>query len=172
MSISLSTVILGQFEAAMGTLRQAIEDCPDGEWSGAHLDGPFSQVAFHVLFFTDIYLGWSEEAVKDQEFHVRHRDIFLDYEELEDRKPLRTYGRDFVRDYFEFCLAKGRRTIPQESDTTMFGESGFSYRKFPRLELHIYSIRHIQHHAAQLGLRNQFSAGKELKWVSSGWREH
>ncbi len=172
MSFGLNTVILNQFEAAMRTLLQAIEDCPGGEWSSDHLDGPFSQVAFHVLLFTDIYLGRSEEAVKNQDFHLRNKGFFRDYEELEDRKPSYTYARSDILDYFDFCLRKGRTEIPEESNEVLSGESGFPYRKFPRLELHIYSIRHIQHHAAQLGLRNQFSVGKELRWVGSGWKEY
>jgi hypothetical protein len=38
------------------------------------------------------------------------------------------------------------------------------------LELYLYLIRHIQHHAAQLGLRNQEIDGTVLKWIGSGWK--
>jgi len=165
----LASALLGQFEAAMRTLQQAITDCPEEAWSSPHPDAPFSQVVFHALLFTDIYLGWDEEAVKAQDFHVRHRQIFLEYEELADQVALMTYGRDFIQAYFAFVLAKGRVSIPAESDETLRGDSGFAYRKFSRLELHIYSIRHVQHHAAQLGLRTQLLAGKTLAWASSGW---
>jgi hypothetical protein len=167
----LSTAILGQFEAALSVLGQALAECGEEDLSAPHPDAPFSQVVFHALIFTDVYLGWDEEAVKTQGFHLDHRDEFLDYEELQDREPLRTYGRTFLREYLGFCLAKARTTLALESDAVLGGGSGFSYRKFSRLELHLYSIRHVQHHAAQLGLRNQLATGNVLRWASSGWRD-
>jgi hypothetical protein len=30
--------------------------------------------------------------------------------------------------------------------------------------LHMYNIRHVQHHAAQLGLRSQLGGGPALQW--------
>ena len=40
-----------------------------------------------------------------------------------------------------------------------------------RAELHVYSIRHIQHHAAQLSLRLRLDAGVAIPWIGVGWRE-
>jgi hypothetical protein len=40
-----------------------------------------------------------------------------------------------------------------------------------RAELHIYNIRHIQHHAGQLSLRLRLETGEGVDWVGSGWRE-
>ena len=171
MEPNLNTILLNQFEAAMCTLNQCIANCPDGEWSVPHPDGPFSQVLFHSLIFTDIYLGREEEAVKTQEFHEKNKAMFKDYEELEDRKPVQVYSREEIKRYFDFCLKKGRIEIAKESSESLGGESGFDYRKFSRLELYIYLIRHIQHHAAQLGLRIQLSTGRELRWVGSGWKD-
>ncbi|HUX40061.1 MAG TPA: hypothetical protein VMV83_02750 [Rectinemataceae bacterium] len=171
MAANLNTILSNQFEAAMCTLGQCIANCPDGEWSIPHPDSPFSQVLFHALIFTDIYLGRGEEAIKSQAFHIENKAMFRDYEELEDRKAVNVYSREEIGRYFEFCLSKGRTEIGRETPDSLFGESGFDYRKFSRLELYIYLIRHIQHHAAQLGLRIQLSIGKELKWVGSGWKD-
>ena len=171
MEVALNTILLHQFQAAMCTLDQCIATCPEGEWSAPHPDSPFSQVLFHVLLFTDIYLGRGEEAVKTQSFHLENKAMFRDYEELEDRKPVEVYSREGIAGYFAFCLQKGEIEIGKESPESLYGESGFDYRKFSRLELYIYSIRHIQHHAAQLGLRIQLSTGKELQWVGSGWKD-
>ena len=33
----------------------------------------------------------------------------------------------------------------------------------------IFTARHIQHHAAQLGLRLQLRSGVEMRWKSSGF---
>jgi hypothetical protein len=37
-----------------------------------------------------------------------------------------------------------------------------------RIERYINSIRHIQHHASQLGLRLQFMTSKEMEWIGRG----
>jgi hypothetical protein len=42
---------------------------------------------------------------------------------------------------------------------------------FSRAELHVYNIRHIHHHAAQLSLRLRLDTGRGVDWVGSGWRE-
>jgi len=167
----LNDIITHQFDAAMCTLNQCIAHCPKAHWNAVHFDSPVSQVLFHVLIFTDIYLGRDEEAIKTQEFHLTSRTMFRDYEELDDRDPVQTYSRDEIQRYFDFCLAKGRKEIEQESEESLHGPSGFSFRKFSRLELYVYLIRHIQHHAAQLGLRIQKETGRELAWVGSGWKD-
>jgi hypothetical protein len=171
MGTEINESLMNQFMAAMCTLGQSIDNCTDSEWNKVHIDGPFSQVVFHALIFTDIYLGRNEEGIKEQPFHKKNKNLFKDYEELEDKIPRNVYERDGIKKYFEFCLEKGKSEISKETTEMLFGESGFSYRKFSRLELYIYMIRHIQHHAAQLGLRNQIAGGSELKWIGSGWKD-
>jgi hypothetical protein len=154
-------------EAALSTLEQCIDRCPVEHWHQAHGDAPFSQVVFHTLFFTDYYLCRDPEELRAQPFHLEHGGAFGDYEELQWREPTNTYERVFCREYLEFCLRKCA-SIREESDHTLQGPSGFENRPMPRLELYLYLIRHIQHHAAQLGLRLQLIDGEELRWVSQG----
>jgi hypothetical protein len=155
-----------QFKAALNTLGHVIETCPDAEWQNAHGDAPFSQVVFHALFYADFYLGRDSIPFKDQPFHISHRATVADYEELEDRKPLRLYEKEFCRDYLAHCLAKVDAMLETETLESLMGESGIDFRRCNRMELYIYGERHIQHHAAQLGLRIQQVTGKELKWFS------
>jgi len=42
---------------------------------------------------------------------------------------------------------------------------------FPRVEVHIYNVRHIQHHAAQLILRLRRDHKQGIPWFKSGWPE-
>jgi hypothetical protein len=44
-------------------------------------------------------------------------------------------------------------------------ESGFSWIPMNKMELQIYNIRHIQHHAAQLIERLRDNQGIHIKWV-------
>jgi hypothetical protein len=44
-------------------------------------------------------------------------------------------------------------------------------RHLPRAELHVYNIRHIQHHSAQLIMRLRLDCDVDVPWISSGWRD-
>ena len=39
-----------------------------------------------------------------------------------------------------------------ETEAELSADAGFEWIPFSRAELHVYNIRHIQHHAAQLSL--------------------
>jgi hypothetical protein len=51
------------------------------------------------------------------------------------------------------------------------GPSGFRRRKCSRAELHVYNVRHIQHHAAQLILRLRLDTDVDVPWVGQAWIE-
>jgi hypothetical protein len=162
----IKSALSRQLRAALNTLGYAIEICPDSEWQKPHGDAPFSQVAFHCLFYADFYLGRDALPFKDQSFHKSHQRDFADYEELEDRKPIRLYEKPFCREYLAHCLAKVDAMLETESLESLARDSGIDFRHCNRMELYIYGERHIQHHAAQLGLRIQQITGQELKWFS------
>jgi len=166
MESTVKSLILHQMTASIDTLKYCIESCPESEWQEAHKDAPFSQVIFHALFYTDFYLGRDSVPFKEQPFHISHKDIFLDYEEMEDKIPEHLYEKTFCLEYLAHCLAKLRATVEAETADSFAGESGIDFRKISRAELYVYNMRHIQHHAAQLGLRIQMVAGKEMPWFS------
>ena len=164
--IEIRSALSHQLRAALNTLGIAIDTCPDTEWQKDHGDAPFLHVVFHTLFYADYYLGRDSIPFKDQPFHKSNQDAFADYEELDDRKPVHLYGKVFCRDYLQHCLAKVDAMLDTETSETLIGDSGISFRHCSRMELYIYGERHIQHHAAQLGLRIQQATGKELKWFA------
>jgi hypothetical protein len=168
MKHAVARMLVNQYRAALDTLAYVIEECPDKEWNERHGDYPFSQVVFHALFYTDFYLGSSEREFKEQEYHRKHTDLFSDYEELEDRLPVHLYERHEIWDYLGFCVTKADQVTSTETLESLEAQSGFPRRLFSRGELHMMNIRHIQHHAAQLGLRLQFLTGKEMPWFSTG----
>jgi len=169
----LQELLAHQFEASLCTLHLAVTRCPEAKWDEPVGKLKFCQVAFHTLFCADVYLqaGEGREALRGQAFHVEHADVFRDYEELEDREPVLVYGKPFVLEYLQFVRGKARETVGRESAEVLSGPSGFSWRKCSRAELHVYNIRHIQHHAAQLSLRLRIDAGVEIPWVGHAWKE-
>lgn len=170
---TLKELLAHQYEAALCTLNLAIERCPDAGWNGPVANWKFCQAAFHVVFFADVYLQPSDDvdALKRQAFHVAHAADFRDYEELEDRAQVLLYEKAFVRRYLQEVRRKARETIARESAEVLAGPSGFRRRQCSRAELHVYNIRHVQHHAAQLSLRLRLDAGVDIPWVSHAWKD-
>src|SRR5687768_13283860 len=152
---TLTELLAHQYEAALCALNFGIVRCPDSIWCQPVAKWKYCQAAFHVTFFADVYLQPTDdpEAVKRQPFHLEHKAEFRDYEEMEDRPQVQLYQKPFVLDYLQYVRRKAQDTIARETADVLAGPSGFSWRKCSRAELHVYNIRHIQHHAAQLQLR-------------------
>lgn len=161
-------LLASQFEACLGLLDQCVARCPDALWNAPVAKHPFCQVAFHTLIFADLYLGADTESLRQQPFHLEHRQFFGDYEQLEDREPVSLYERAPVRAYLDFCRRKAAATIAAETDDTLCSPAQFPRKNVSRAELHLENIRHIQHHAAQLILRLRLDSDVDIPWVSTG----
>ncbi len=164
-------LIANQLEAALCTLNACIDRCPETAWNARVGNLKFCQVAFHTLFYADFYLGTNEESFRRQPFHRDNERSFGVYEEFEDRPPQSLYDKAFIKNYLAHCRNKAAAVIAAETADTLTARSGFERLKFSRAELHVYNIRHIQHHAAQLGLRLRLDVHEAVPWVGSGWRE-
>jgi uncharacterized damage-inducible protein DinB len=164
--MDMKPIVRSQFEASFAMLVDCIEKCPDAHWESAIAKYPFWHAAYHTLCFVDVYLTVSDEAwMPHAEFHPKGR------QELEDEYPSRRFTREELLAYAAFCREKIGAVLGDgagaETDESLADPSGFPWLPFTRAELHLYNMRHIQHHAGQLGavLRR---AGVDLKWVKRG----
>lgn len=154
--------IISQFDAALLMLREALEKCPDDTWNDPVAKYPFWMVAYHTLCFADFYLAPSESAWSPRpDLHPRGMD------ELNDEYPSREFSREELLAYTTICRKKLRDSLNSETEATLRGPSGFPRYPIPRIEFHLNNLRHIQHHAAQLGtlLRRK---GIDTRWVRQG----
>jgi hypothetical protein len=161
-------ITLGQFEAALAMLKQCVERCPDEHWDSKVAEMTVRQIAYHTLFFVDFYLTASEDAFQLRELHRVGGD---------ESQPVISPGldRETTLEYLAMCHEKLLVTMASENEQTLRGPCGFSWCKFTRAEMHLYNLRHVQHHAGQLSshlrrLVPEFRDRNELRWVSSGWR--
>lgn len=164
----INSNIISQLLASLYMLKNCIDLCPITEWNEKHNDYPFSQVVFHTLFDCDYNLCDTELEFKEQYFHKANTTIFDDYEELEASKAIKVYGKIFINEYYDHCRIKTIATIEIETFRNMLESNSDVRKNMTKLERYLNSIRHIQHHAAQLGLRLQFITGKEMDWISRG----
>lgn len=163
-------IVTNQFEAVFCTLDSCIAQCPDSMWHEPIVRWRYCQVVFHALFFSDVYLGRDLASLRGQPFHRDNTAFFSDYEELEDRDPQATYEKPEIRQYLSHCRSKASDVIASETEDSLNAMAEFDWLNFSRAELHISNIRHIQHHAAQLGLRLRSNTGEGLRWFRSGWQ--
>ncbi len=166
---TLKEVFANQLHAALCTLSECIDRCPDAAWTSKIVNLDFSQVAFHTLIYLDYYLGDGDETFRQQPFHIENQGRFGDYEEFDDRAPVTLYQRPFIQSYVAHCRAKISATIATETAESLSTESPFPWLTLPRAEVYIYNTRHVQHHAAQLILRLRRDYQQDMPWFKSGW---
>lgn len=168
MLLLYKSLITHQFDAAFAMLNECVEKCPDELWHERVVELKFCQIAFHALFYADVYLGTTLESLYEQPFHAEYVNNFGDYEELEPRLPQATYEKSFVRAYMQHCRAKAMAVVGGETEGSLAHRPGFDWLEFSRAEVHVCNIRHIHHHAAQLSLHLRQQTGKGVEWQSSG----
>lgn len=158
-------VMLAQFNAALDMLEQTIDACPDSVWFDESEHNRFWQVAFHALFYVHLYAQPTLEEFEPWE-HYR-----LDYELLgpppwepdKQLNPDNPYTKNEVRAYLAFCRDElARRMVGLALDAP----SSFDWLPFNKLELQVYSIRHVQQHVGELSGR-LLHQGITINWVGT-----
>ncbi len=152
-----------QFHAALDMLRQTIEGCPDALWFATGDKPAFWRVAYHALFFVHLYAQPNAAAFTEWE---RHR---LEHQQLgpppwaPDQQPRigEPYTQRDVLDFLSFCRGHIDR---QTAVLDLTGPSGFDWLPMNKLELQIYSIRHLQQHVGELSGRLDREASIEIDW--------
>jgi hypothetical protein len=164
----VKTILTSQFEAALCMMDHCIRACPPEHWEGKITNGTFRWVAYHTLFWVDLYLSLGDQAFVLRDFHHRGGD-----EREDTASPGLT--KDETLAYVPICRQKMLETLAAETAESLQGPSGFPYRKITRGELHVYNLRHVQHHTGQLSayLRRVDPAlndPKILPWIGTGWQ--
>jgi len=67
------TMIGRQFAAAIQMLRLAVEACPEELWDDRTEGSPFWHLAYHALFFADLYLSKDERAPAVHSMNLDHQ---------------------------------------------------------------------------------------------------
>ena len=170
MTIIDQAMLWRQFGAAIDMLSGALRDCPDELWEmSLWQDQPDQWVAsgfsafwylgYHTLFWLDLYLTGAEEGFAPP--------APFDLVEMEANETLpRTYTREVLLGYLEYCRQKCQETIVTMSSEQARRMCQFAWGELPFAELQLYNLRHVQEHGAQLRMFIGQQAGKAAGWVS------
>jgi hypothetical protein len=145
MDTTLKTIVWQQFGAAVDTLDEAITFCPESLWTAALWPdeddaryGQFWYIATHSLLWLDLFLTGSSKGFTPPMPFIRGQ------------LPENPYTKEDVRAYLKACRQKSKATIEALTDETAGRICVFEWMEPTFLELQLYSMRHIQEHAAQL----------------------
>lgn len=156
---------VSQYGAGLTMLHNAITACDDALWYDTDCRNPVWRVAYHVVFYTDLYLSTDEKQFVAWEKH------HADYEMLGETTPWPPHralkiGEPYTKtEILAYCLqlrdALAERLEPLDANAP----SGFSWLPFTKFELQLYNIRHLQHHTGQLIDRLKETRNVAVNWI-------
>jgi hypothetical protein len=154
MTIINNEMLWRQFAVTIDSLGAALRHCPDelweerlwedepGQWVASGF-GAYWYLCYHTLFWLDLYLTGAEEGFTPPEP--------FDLVEMEDDEVLpRIYAREELLGYLEICRQRCQETLANLSVEQAYRMCRFPWGELPFAELMLYTMRHVQEHAAQL----------------------
>ena len=161
METTFRTVLWRQFGAAIDMLENALLACPASLWQERLWSVPpppefppqfaeFWYVTFHALVWLDLYLS----GLPEEEFapSAPFAQGVLDSVEA---LPERPYTKEELRAYLVSTRQKCHTQLLQLTDEQAHRPVEYPWSEgqpISFLELHLYNLRHVQEHAAQLSL--------------------
>lgn len=162
MDINWRTSLWQQYGAAIDTLKDAIELCPDHLWTAVLWDDPddvrygeFWFVAYHTLFWLDLFLTGSPEGFAPPPPFIRGS------------LPEQPYTKEQILVYLDDCRSRCQATIEALTEEQAQQRCVFEWMEPSFLELQMYGMRHVQEHAAHLGLVLGQQGVTGFDWVAS-----
>jgi DinB superfamily len=161
-------VMWQQFGAAIDMLENAMRACPDRTWSDSSKrpEWPsngvvgFWYLAYHTLFFLDFYLSDSADGFRPPS------PFNLDELDPAGLLPERPFTKMELLTYLEYCRQKCRVTIGSLTEQKARERCGMDWLDLSFAELLLYSMRHVQHHTAQLNLILRQETAAAPRWVA------
>jgi hypothetical protein len=151
-----------QLGAAIDMLENALLAFPEEVWSDRSQPPEPWYLAFHTLFFLDYYLSDSSEAFAPP------APFTLDELDPAGVLPERPYTQAELHAYLQHGRAKCRATLAALAEERARRRYRYGWGEASGAELLLYSLRHVQHHTAQLNLLLRQRAGAAPGWVARG----
>ncbi len=147
-------ILWHQFGAAIETLQNALNACPEEFWHtrlwrASEVRPEFTEfwyVAFHAIFWLDYYCSELADG-----FTVPPPFTLSEFE-MDAVLPERVYTKQELQTYLEYARAKCRAKIESLADENEPQRVRDNWRVKTVAELLLYNMRHVQEHAAHLNM--------------------
>lgn len=154
--MDVKAALKSQYLAGLAMLRQAIERCPDDLWLSGEHPRNYWRIAYHTIFYTDLYLRTGEEAFVPWAKHREDVPCLWENPPVEEpyTKAETIQYLDEVVSNLDDCLAVLDLSAK---------ETGFYWYPIPKLDHQMMNLRHIQGHVGQLS-ELLMARGIDLDW--------
>lgn len=156
-----------QFGASIDMLENAIALWPEERW---HTHKKFFYNAYHCLIFLDYYLTIPHQNFSGPlPYTLAESEDAIDPEAIDDIVPNRIYTKRELLDYLQSSREKCRRLIAGLTEERIVNQRWINEaenRNYALLEILLYNMRHVQHHAAQLNMLLRKEINDAPQWVS------
>jgi uncharacterized damage-inducible protein DinB len=159
MDETVKTIIWKQFGASIDMLENAIRACPEALWGDRSQKPEFWYIAFHTLFYIDLYLSESAAGFTPP------APFTLDEMDERGLLPERVYTKEELQSYLQHGREKCRATIASMTEEKANRRCGFEWLDLSVAETLLYNMRHVQHHAGQLNLILRQKIDSAPRWV-------
>jgi hypothetical protein len=167
MDKSIQSAMSQQFISAIDMLENVIRACPDRLWQVRLWDDPelpradeFWYLAYHTLFWTDLYLTGSIEGFSPPS------PFTLDELDPAGIIPPEPFSRDELLTYLNHTREKCRVTVAALTEENATRICTFPWGQITFAGLLLDNMRHVQEHVAQLNLVLGQQIGWSPKWVT------
>lgn len=155
-----------QMGASIDTLEKGITLCPESLLAE---NKRIFYMIYHTLVFLDYYLTMPFEDFKaNLPYTLTDRSAIPEYA-LDDVLPDRFYSKSELLDYLHTSREKCRQFIAnlteEKINTLRFTEDYPDGMDYSVVEMLLYNMRHVQHHAAQLNLLLRTNIDQSPGWV-------
>jgi hypothetical protein len=154
-----TAAIAAQFGAALDMLENAIRACPERLWSDRSRKPEFWYLAYHTIFFTDLYLSEGQEGFQPPAPYT------LSEFDPSGLMPDRVYSKSEMLSYLNHGRRKFRKVVAELTDDRARQSRAFGSITGTLMEVLLYNLRHVQHHAAQLNLLLRQVTDSAPSWV-------
>jgi hypothetical protein len=162
MNATWRAVLWHQFGAAIDMLDNAIRDCPEEVWADRSRQPEYWFIAYHTLFFLDLYLSSSTDGFAPPAPFTLSE---LDFEGV---LPDRVYRKEELQLYLDHGRRKCKARIDALTEDSAWDECTYGWIEMSVVESLLYNLRHVQHHAAQLNLILRQRIDSAPGWVARG----
>ena len=167
MDTLLKTSLWHQFGASIEMLNNTIRACPEQLWLAQLWPRPkgrpeyaqFWYVAYHALFWLDLYLSGSTEGfTPPSPFTLAELDP-------DGQLPEKPYTKNELLTYLEHNRRQCQATIEALTNEKGHQLCKFYWGDMVFMELLFYNMRHVQEHATQLNLMLGQKAVPAPRWI-------
>ena len=160
MQLDWRSMLWRQFGAAMDMFADTLHLCPDRLWTAAVYQdaederyGQFWFIAFHTLRWSDVFLNGTLDGFQ------------LPAPFLLGKLPDQPYAKSEVIAYLDQLREKCRLTFATLTEERAQERCVFEWMEHDYFELQLYSMRHVQEHAAQLSLALGAHGVTGMDWI-------